>query len=171
MKMSTAASVARVFPHHLERLRQRGLSDATINAAGIYSEASEIKVKALLDAKQFPQRCLPCIVIPFTDAEGRNGYCRIRPDNPRKSGGKPVKYESPRGQANQPYLPPGVAKVLSDIAQELLITEGEFKALAATQLGFPCIGLVGAYMTGRFDSAIILTALLICPGWPQYVGL
>ena len=156
MKMSTAASVARVFPHHLERLRQRGLSDATINAAGIYSEASEIKVKALLDAKQFPQRCLPCIVIPFTDAEGRNGYCRIRPDNPRKSGGKPVKYESPRGQANQPYLPPGVAKVLSDIAQELLITEGEFKALAATQLGFPCIGLVGAWgwKQGKHESLL-----------------
>ena len=34
---------------------------------------------------------------------------------------------------------------LADIGQAIIITEGEFKALASTQHGFACIGLVGVY--------------------------
>ena len=139
-----AESLPSILPHHLIELRQSGLTDDTIRAAGIRSETSVATVKALLDTKQFPQRCLPALVFPFSDTEGRNGYCRLRVDHPRVSGGKPVKYESPRGQPNQIYLPPGVADVLST-NQELLVTEGEKKALAATQAGFPCIGLVGVF--------------------------
>ena len=134
-----------ILPHHAKELQASGLSDATIAATGIFSEISIIKVKALLETKSFPAKCLPALVFPYTDAEGRNGYCRIKPDHPRKSGGKVVKYESPRGQPNQVYFPPGVADVLSDATSELLMTEGEKKAAAATQAGFPCLGLVGVY--------------------------
>ena len=103
------------------------------------------KVKTLLDTRQFAQKCLPAIVFPFTDSQGRNGYHRIKPDHPRLDGKtkKPVKYESPRGQPNQAYIPPGVADVLPNVSSELLLTEGEKKALASTQAGFPCVGLVG----------------------------
>ena len=59
--------------------------------------------------------------------------------------GKKIKYESPIGQRNQAYFPPGVAEVIPDVSRELIFTEGEFKALAATQHGFPCIGLVGVF--------------------------
>ena len=83
------------------------------------------------------------LVFPFTDDQGRNGYCRVKPDHPRRSKGKPIKYESPHGQPNQPYIPPGVREVLPDAKAELLLTEGEKKSLASTQAGFPCIGLVG----------------------------
>ena len=69
----------------------------------------------------------------------------MRPDAPRLSAKKPIKYESPRGRRNQVYFPPGVAAVLPNADQELLVTEGEFKSLAASQYGFPCIGLVGVY--------------------------
>ncbi len=135
-----------LLPHHWKKLHEgSGLTLETIQAAGIYSETSVVKIKALLDCKTFPSKCLPAIVFPFTDAEGRNGYCRIKPDHPRTSGGKPVKYESPRGKPNEIYLPPGVAAVLADPTRELLGTEGEKKALAATQAGFPCIGLVGVF--------------------------
>ena len=124
-----------LLPQHLADLRKSGLTDDTIRAAEIVSEFDVTRVKALLDTKQFAQRCLPVLVFPYKDAEGRNGYCRVKPDHPRTSGGKLVKYESPRGQPNQIYLPPGVADVLADATRELLITEGEKKALAATASG------------------------------------
>ncbi|MBL9092407.1 MAG: DUF3854 domain-containing protein [Planctomycetaceae bacterium] len=59
--------------------------------------------------------------------------------------GKPVKYESPIGQPNRVYYPPGTESLVDNADQELLITEGEKKALAGTQNGFPAIGLVGIY--------------------------
>ena len=129
--------------HHLAELRRSGLTDDTIRAAGIHSETQPVNLATLLDWKKFPSKSCPAIVFPFIDAEGRNGYSRIKPDRPRVSGGKHVKYESPKGQPNQIYLPPTVAEVLSDPSRELLLTEGEKKSLCATQHGFHCIGLVG----------------------------
>ena len=98
---SQEASPPGILPHHLADLRRSGLSDAIIKASRVFSEVSLPKVKALLETKSFPSRCLPALVFPFADAEGRNGYCRLRVDHPRTSGGKAVRYESPRGQANQ----------------------------------------------------------------------
>jgi len=151
--------VRNLLPHHYAELRRSGLTAETIQAAGIYSETAATKVAALLDSKNFPPRCLPAMVFPFRNSDGRNGYCRIRPDHPRTSGGKPVKYESPRGQPNQVYLPPRVAEVLSDPTCELLITEGERKALAAMQAGFPCIGLVGVFGWKQGNKETLLPAL------------
>jgi putative DNA primase/helicase len=129
--------------HHLAELQRSGLTDETIRAAGVYSEVDTGKLSALLDWTRYPSKCAPAIVFPFTATDGRNGYCRIRPDHPRISGGKLVKYESPKGQPNQIYIPPGVADALGDPQRELLLTEGEKKSLCASQYGFPCIGLVG----------------------------
>src|SRR5207248_2823259 len=42
-------------------------------------------------------------------------------------------------------LPPAARLALADLTAPLLITEGEKKALAADQAGFPCVGLVGVY--------------------------
>ena len=148
-----------LLPHHLDELRRSGLSDDTLQAAGIYSERDSRKVAAMLNYKKFSQRCLPCIVYPYADAEGRNGYCRIKPDSPRKSRGKPVKYESPHERGNEIYLPPGVAAVLPDSGRELLVTEGEKKALCATQHGFPCIGLVGVFGWHPKNNETLLLAL------------
>lgn len=139
------AGPAGILPHHVRELRASGLSDATLSAAGIYSETKYDSLAALLNRRKLPKRMAPAIVFPFIDAEGRNGYCRLKPDHPRTINGKPVKYESPTGQPNQIYLPPGVAALLADASAELLITEGEKKSLKATQDGFPCIGLVGVY--------------------------
>ena len=109
---------------------------------------------------------------PFTAADGRNGYCRIKPDRPRQSGGKAVKYESPRGQPNQIYLPPGVADVLDDPQRELLITEGEKKSLCASQYGFPCVGLVGVFGWKAKGRESLLPALERVPwkGRAVYIG-
>jgi putative DNA primase/helicase len=154
-----AEHLPHLLPHHLAHLRASGLSDVTIAAAGIYSEFTVAKITSLLDCKRFPPKCLPALVFPFRDAEGRNGYCRIRPDHPRTQGGKPVKYVSPTGQPNQIYLPPGVAEVLSDPTRELILTEGEKKSLAATQSGVATIGLVGVYGWKQGKQETLLPAL------------
>jgi hypothetical protein len=143
---NSAAWPANIFPHHRTELERSGLTPETVRAAGLYSEAALPNITAILGCKRFPQRCLPAIVFPFVDAEGRNGYARIKPDNPRLDNNKkPIKYESPRGKQNQIYIPPGVAEKLSIAEQELFLTEGEKKSLCATQNSFPCIGLVGVF--------------------------
>jgi putative DNA primase/helicase len=138
-----------LLPHHLQELRRSGLKDETIRAAGIYSEANITKLDVMLNRKPGYTRryhLAPAIVFPFTAQDGRSGYCRAKPDHPRRgTEGKSIKYESPKDHPNEVYLPPGVAAVLKNPTQELLLTEGEKKALAATQEGFPCLGLVGVY--------------------------
>ena len=131
--------------HHVTALRARGLSNETIRAAGLYSEADKIKLASILDVKRCPFKSA-ALVIPYTSIDGKNGYARLRPDAPRvDKDKKPVKYESPRGQRNQAYFPLGVADLLPDTGPALVVTEGEFKALRATQEGFACVGLVGVY--------------------------
>lgn len=135
-----------LLPTHVAHLRASGLTDDTIAAAGIYSETDPRKVCSLLGRRKAFSSFAPAIIFPFKTATGSNGYYRARPDTPRRDrNDRPIKYESPVELPNQIYLPPGVAQYLADPKQELLITEGEKKALAATQEGFPCIGLVGVY--------------------------
>lgn len=115
-------------PHHLRELRASGLSDAMIQAAGIQSETSGDKLSYLLGWK-LPKKMASAIVFPFHGPDGSNGYCRTKHDFPRTISGKPVKYESPKGRANEVYLPPSVADALAEPTRPLLITEGEKKSL------------------------------------------
>ncbi|QDU25885.1 hypothetical protein ETAA8_09570 [Anatilimnocola aggregata] len=137
-----------LMPHHERELMEgSGLSAETIKAAGIYSEWTPAKLGRILKLdERWVKKLVPAIVFPFARADGSNGYSRVKPDNPRVDRNeKKIKYESPRGEPNQVYLPPGVADYLQDVRQELLFTEGEKKSAKATQEGFPCLGLVGVY--------------------------
>jgi Domain of unknown function (DUF3854)/Protein of unknown function (DUF3987) len=132
--------------HHRSELHASGLTDAMIKDARVYTESNREKLARLLGRDRLPAGMGgPALVYRFFKADGSDGYCRIKPDHPRKSDGKIVKYESPVGTPNQIYLPPGVADVLGHTSMELFIVEGEKKALKATQEGFPAIGLVGVY--------------------------
>ena len=157
--VTSAVGVSDVLPHHLAELRKSGLSDATIRAAGIRSESHYGTLAATLNWRKLPKRMSAAIVFPFRRSDGNAGYCRLKFDNPRKVGGKTVKYESPKGQPNEIYLPPGVAELLDRPETELLITEGEKKALKATQHGFSCIGLVGVFGWKEGRSARLLPSL------------
>src|SRR5262249_35671303 len=77
--------------------------------------------------------------------EERLPFVRLKPDTPRRRLGKAVKYESPLGSGNRVYIPPGVGAALADPAKEVVLVEGEKKALAGTQDGFPTIGLSGVW--------------------------
>jgi hypothetical protein len=69
----------------------------------------------------------------------------VRPNHPPVSSktGKSQKYIQPSSTPTRLYVPLRVHATLADATARLLITEGEFKALAATQMGFPCVGLSG----------------------------
>src|SRR5574340_506120 len=136
---------ATILPHHRKDLERSGIRPETARAAGVYSEIDSGKLACILDWRKLPKKMAPALVFPFTAADGRNGYARIKPDHPRTRGDKLVKYESPKGRPNEVYLPPGVAASISDPRAQLLLTEGEKKALGATQAGLPCLGLVGVY--------------------------
>ena len=114
--------------HHLAALRKRGLGDEIILASRVYSETVANKLASILDWNKVSGKLTPAIVIPFFNAQNQNGYSRVRPDRPRVQGGRAIKYESPKGQPNQIYIPPGIAEVLDDPERELMFTEGEFKA-------------------------------------------
>lgn len=67
----------------------------------------------------------------------------IRLDVPyRGRDGREHKYKRPPGQPNRLFVPPGLDL---DGAHEVWITEGEFKALAASLRGLPCAALSGVY--------------------------
>lgn len=137
----------RLIDPHLAELRASGLTDQTIERAGLYTETDQCKVGALLgwEGRKVPAKMLPGIIYPYTRADGTNGYARFKPDHPRMLGGKPVKYESPKGKPNEIYIPPKTFDALQAAHVDLILTEGEKKALCADQFSFPCIGLIGVF--------------------------
>jgi putative DNA primase/helicase len=159
-----------ILPHHLGELRKSGLTDATIRAAGIRSETRHEVLASILGWKYRPSMGA-AIVYPYIDANGVNGYTRIKPDRPRKRAGKVVRYESPKGQPNRAYLPPGVTSTLPDPTARLFLTEGEKKAGKATQEGFSCVGLVGVwgYKAGKREALIPDLEAIAWNGRPVYI--
>lgn len=135
--------------HHVEHLRESGLSDDTIKRAAIYSVDSPWVVTQL----GFPHlsQNLPAIVFPLLlpnrgAAPPDLNQVRLRPDKPRLDNDlRPVKYETKKATANRLYVPDLADSVLKDATIPLYFTEGEKKALKACQEGLPTIALAGVW--------------------------
>ena len=156
-------NASRLLPQHRADLEKSGLKDEIIDAAGLYSESVANRVRELLGgylSLNTTRAMEPCLVFPFLDAEGKpmtwqpsdtNGnacprrFVRLKPDNPRRRDGKPIKYESPFKSGNRIFIPPGVGSTLADAVKELVIVEGEKKALAGAQAGFATIAISGVW--------------------------
>jgi hypothetical protein len=137
-----------VLPQHLDDLRRSGLTDETIVACRFFSVADPSTIARCLGWKPPADSLGPCLAIPFPDLKGDfNGYVRLKPDRPRKikTDGKFAKYESPRGKGNRAYFPISALPAILSPTAPLLIVEGEKKAAAATQAGFPTVGLTGVW--------------------------
>lgn len=87
----------------------------------------------------------PGILIPYRNLDGSSlltieekPFYRLRLDSPTPS----TKYLSPRSGGAQVYFPPGLPKLLTP-GCTIHIVEGEFKALALVEAGFPCVGVGG----------------------------
>lgn len=142
----TRSATNRLRPGHLAELRESGWNDEQITDSGVFSVTTKAESRKLLNRQSVPSDY--ALAFPYRSFETGEltGYVRLKLDDPRiDSDGKPIKYESPCGEPNQVYLPPGTFAALSDPSVELFITEGEKKAGKADQEGFPCLGLVGVF--------------------------
>lgn len=126
---------------HLEDLRSSGLSEATIQAAGLYSADSQ-------EARRLGFGTAgPGLVFPYPSPNGEQPFFRLKPDASKTDkNGRLVKYLTVKGAGNRLYIPSILpANELADPQVALILTEGEKKALKANQEHFPCIGLAGVW--------------------------
>lgn len=132
-----------LLPQHRELLKASGISEAVIIKRKYYSET----VKSELARLGFSpiQRIVPALVVPVWPIDGEPSLHQIRPDQPRYSRGKQVKYETPSGASLQIDVPPLVREKVQSPREPLFITEGVRKADSAASHGLACIGLLGVY--------------------------
>lgn len=119
----------------------RGFSQETINHARL-DELPPSQIKKL--GFQFGDLKSDAILIPYLGLDGKplqddlgNHAARIRLLEPPKDG---PKYLSRTGAGIQTYIPPGITLNGDGL---LVITEGEFKALAGVQAGIPTVAIQG----------------------------
>ena len=128
---------------HLADLRRSGLSDETISAAGFRSLSAE-GVREVLGMDVGSG-----LAIPYPGAAHSDGspYARVRLDKPLPMGdGHTARYLTRKGEPPRLYVSPAMpAGWQGDPKLRLLVTEGEKKALAATQFGIPCLGIAGVW--------------------------
>jgi hypothetical protein len=160
--VNVGSATRTLLPQHRADLQRSGLDPDALLAAGlVYSVTDGVEVARLLNWKGGGERLGPCLAFRYVGPDGGaltwkagkdktpRAYIRLKPDRPRprkEDASKPVKYESPIGSVNFPFLPPSTRRdVLDDPTRQLLLTEGEKKSAAADARGFPCVGLVGVY--------------------------
>lgn len=132
-------------PAHLADLRASGLSDETIRAAGIFSLPPDPARWNCYLNPHVRQKATSAYVIPYPHTGGT--FWRVKPFPPVTDGnGHVQKYDQPSGCGVRLYIPPGVGdSVLKNPGVALRFTEGEKKALMATQEGFPTVALGGLW--------------------------
>jgi len=124
----------KLHPEHLADLRKSGLSDETIDKAGVYTVLpGEINKTMGWDA---PISSLLALPYPGTDFT----RYKLFPPLERKDGHK-QKYHQGKGSDICLYMPPG----FDTEADLIFLTEGEKKALKAMQEGLNCGGLGGIW--------------------------
>lgn len=130
--------------HHRKHLHESGLTDETIDIAGIYSATDPLEAGCLLNWSG-PGR-VPSIVFPQFDRDGKVCGHILRPDAPRERDGKTVKYETPVDSEPRLYFPPAqliAAGGWGDVSAPLILTEGIKKALKIVQTGGLAISAQG----------------------------
>lgn len=130
----------RLSNQHLQDLRESGLNDQTIRQAGLVTVSPEAAEEYL---GFWPGS--ECLVFEYA---GANSYFRLKPLRPLSgSDGETRKYLAAEGGGNHLYLPPGLIEpeAIEDTDADLVITEGEKKALKAVQEGFMALGIPGVW--------------------------
>ena len=151
---------AAIFPHHWQQLQASGLTAETIRKAGIYSESKHERLALVLNRKKWFRKWGAGLVFPYHNLAGDRIQAHVKPDNPPLDrNGKPQKYLHPSGGDVRVYMPADVRPVAEDPKRELLITEGEKKALCGTQYGFPTVGLAGVEGWHKRQSTALLPDL------------
>jgi P4 family phage/plasmid primase-like protien len=129
---------------HRKQLHASGLTDETIDANGLWSclGVGTLVAELLNQPKDLAKSIGAGLVIPYYDIDEQNGFNRYRPDKLWFG----AKYISPKGKGNRAYFPKQLReKLKSGNYSNLMITEGEKKALCATQYDLDCIGIAGIW--------------------------
>jgi hypothetical protein len=114
-----------------------GVSSAMLDRAGVRS----ITANESRDAIGYAAAGL---LLPYRNADGSNlivngkPFARLRVTDP----GDGAKYLSPAKSGCQAYIPPGLDKLLGT-GSDLVIVEGEFKALSLVEAGVAAVGIGG----------------------------
>ncbi|MBU3684920.1 MAG: DUF3854 domain-containing protein [Mycobacterium sp.] len=136
-------SASEILPGHLEMLAASGITPEFAAARG-YETITDVARLAELKIVKAAQT-LPGLLVPQLRVDGSTWGYQYRPDTPRLSKGKIVKYETPRGQRNGLDVPPGVAPMLADPNVPLWITEGVKKADCGAIHGLCIVALSGVW--------------------------
>jgi uncharacterized protein DUF3854 len=134
-------------PEQLADLRKSTLTDETIRVQGIRSVPPSM-IQPLLG---FDLRGVTsAMLLPFPDpAGGWMDHIRVKvfpPQLSKKKGGDgeaTIKYMQPKGSGVRLYFPRATMARACAPGETLRLVEGEKKALALAQLGFPTVGLCG----------------------------
>jgi hypothetical protein len=135
-----------LLPQHEADLKRSGIDSALAFRYGIRSETDPRRVAEHLHWARASQAVVPCMLLPYLGPDEQPvNHVRIKPDKPFKltKDGKPAKYLGPKGKRNRVYFPLGIGPVLQNPSIDILVTEGEKKAICAQLYGLPCLGLAG----------------------------
>lgn len=128
----------------LEDLKKSGLTIKDINITPLKSEAELEERLGLIQVGETRIIDVGGYWIPYPNV---SGYYRLKLKKLIKTDSGTVKYLSPKGSVNHPYILPEVGEILTKYAPDkpVFITEGEKKAVKAKREGFPCVGLSGVW--------------------------
>jgi hypothetical protein len=130
-----------ILPHHLVDLRRSGLTDQTIAENGLRSIVDRREITEILGWD--PGDIGPALAFRFRHPDGQfNQFQRIKPDRPRRDGGK---YEQPLHAENRAYFTLAACKAIRTPGAMVVVVEGEKKSLAVAQCGYAAIGLMGIW--------------------------
>lgn len=133
----------KLLQRHLDHLRASGIPDEVIKERG-YESVLGRKRLADLGFSSAQQRT-PGILIPLYAPDGSLAGYQYRPDNPRMSDGKPIKYETPSGGNIRLDVPPRCRPGLADPSIDLWFTEGIKKGDALAGHGLCAAALLGVW--------------------------
>ncbi len=129
-------------PSHSRMLNvESGITDEVIAARGYTTLTNRAEARQLGFSEA--QARTPALLIPIWTVDGEIKTYQLRPDVPRLSKGKAVKYETPWRSQMRLDINPLARPWLRDMSRPLFITEGIKKADAAVSRGLCCMGLLG----------------------------
>lgn len=144
---SDGGIVTSLHPLHLEELRKSGISPELAAAHDIRTITDSLQILGLLRYRNRKriESFGPCMVLPYFNHKGiKNGYCRVKPSRPPcDDKGKASKYLGPKDQRVRIYFTRLRVEEYLDPHVPILITEGEKKALSASQHGVCTVGIGG----------------------------
>jgi hypothetical protein len=129
----------------LDQLAASGISPETAHKAGVFIVTSAEARDLGFRGGGYDDAPLAGLAFPYRDPRtGRLLVTRLRPDVPFHG----RKYIAPTGSRNHLYLPCALAEQLSDVRFDVIVVEGEKKALAVLQIAgskYLVVGISGVW--------------------------